>query len=134
MAHVDFLLSAADVAKSFSGVPALLDGRIELRRGSVHALCGGNGAGKSTFLNILMGLLRSDAGTITCKGRVVHYLSASDAISDGISIITQELSPVLDLSVAENIYLGREPRRGGWFVDARKMVADAEHAPPQTAI
>jgi putative xylitol transport system ATP-binding protein len=120
------LISAIGVARSFSGVPALLDGRIELRRGSVHALCGGNGAGKSTFLNILMGLLRPDAGTITCKGRVVRYLSASDAISDGISIITQELSPVLDLSVAENIYLGRQPRRGGWFVDARKMVADAE--------
>jgi putative xylitol transport system ATP-binding protein len=121
----DDLLHAVGVAKSFSGVPALVDGRIAIRRGSIHALCGGNGAGKSTFLNILMGLLRPDAGTITCKGRVVHYQSASDAISDGISIITQELSPVLDLSVAENIYLGRERRRGGWFVDARKMTADA---------
>lgn len=121
----DDLLYAVGVAKSFSGVPALLDGRIELRRGSIHALCGGNGAGKSTFLNIVMGLLQPDAGTIRCKGRVVRYQSASDAISDGVSIITQELSPVLDLSVAENIYLGREPRRGGWFVDARKMTADA---------
>ena len=61
------LISAFGVAKSFSGVPALLDGRIELRRGSVHALCGGNGAGKSTFLNILMSLLRPDAGTITAR-------------------------------------------------------------------
>jgi len=72
-----------------------------------------------------MGLLRPDSGTITYKGRVVRYVAASDAIADGISIITQELSPVLDMSVAENIYLGREPRRGGWFVDARKMAVDA---------
>jgi putative xylitol transport system ATP-binding protein len=119
------LLAATGVAKSFSGVPALIDGRIQLRRGSVHALCGGNGAGKSTFLGTLMGLHRPDAGTIIRNGRVVHYSSPAEALADGIAIITQELSPVLDMTVAENIFLGREPRRGGWFVDQACMVAES---------
>ena len=121
----DLLLAATSVAKSYAGVPALTDGRIQLRRGSVHALCGGNGAGKSTFLSILMGLQRADSGSILVKGRLVHYGSAAEALADGIAIITQELSPVLDMTVAENIYLGREPRRGGWFVDRAKMESDA---------
>jgi putative xylitol transport system ATP-binding protein len=121
----DILLAATGVAKSFSGVPALIDGRIELRRGSVHALCGGNGAGKSTFLGALMGLHKPDAGTIVRNGRLVHYSSPAEALADGIAIITQELSPVLDMTVAENIFLGREPRRGGWFVDTPRMIADS---------
>ena len=119
------LLAAAGISKAFNGVPALTDGRIQLRAGSVHALCGGNGAGKSTFLNILMGLLRADGGKMMRNGRLVSYASAAEALDDGIAIITQELSPVLDMSVAENIYLGREPRRGGWFTDSARMVADA---------
>ena len=94
----DILLSAVDVAKSYSGVPALFDGRIKLRRGSVHALCGGNGAGKSTFLNILVGLHQADAGVVLCKGRPVRYASPTEAFADGIAIITQELSPVLDMT------------------------------------
>ncbi|BCP53653.1 enolase [Kaistia sp. 32K] len=125
VADADLLLAATSISKAFAGVPALVDGRIRLRRGSVHALCGGNGAGKSTFLNILMGLHRADAGTVIVKGRVVHYASAAEALADGIAIITQELSPVLDMTVAENIYLGREPRRMGWFADKAKMEADA---------
>jgi len=111
----DLLLAATSVAKSYAGVPALTDGRIQLRRGSVHALCGGNGAGKSTFLSILMGLQRADSGSILVKGRLVHYGSAAEALADGIAIITQELSPVLDMTV----------RRGGWFVDRAKMESDA---------
>jgi putative xylitol transport system ATP-binding protein len=124
-AATDILLAATGVAKSFSGVPALIDGRIELRRGSVHALCGGNGAGKSTFLGALMGLHKPDAGTIVRNGRVVRYSSPAEALADGIAIITQELSPVLDMTVAENIFLGREPRRGGWFVDQPRMIAES---------
>jgi putative xylitol transport system ATP-binding protein len=119
----DILLSAVGVAKSYSGVPALFDGRINLRRGSVHALCGGNGAGKSTFLNILVGLQQADAGTVLCKGRAVHYASPAEAFADGVAIITQELSPVLDMTVAENVHLGREPRRASWFVDRRRMIS-----------
>jgi putative xylitol transport system ATP-binding protein len=119
----DILLSAVSVAKSYSGVPALFDGRIKLRRGSVHALCGGNGAGKSTFLNILVGLQQADAGTVLCKGRAVHYASPAEAFADGVAIITQELSPVLDMTVAENVHLGREPRRASWFVDRQRMIS-----------
>jgi putative xylitol transport system ATP-binding protein len=119
----DILLSAVDVAKSYSGVPALFDGCIKLRRGSVHALCGGNGAGKSTFLNILVGLHQADAGIVLCKGRAVRYASPAEAFADGVAIITQELSPVLDMTVAENVHLGREPRRAAWFVDKRRMIS-----------
>lgn len=103
------LLEAEGFRKSFSGVPALRDGRFTLRPGSVHALCGGNGAGKSTFLKILMGIHHRDAGTLLRGGRAVSFESPSQALADGISIIEQELSPVPAMTVAENIYLGREP-------------------------
>lgn len=115
------LLKAEQIQKSYGGVPALHDGRIELRPGSVHALCGGNGAGKSTFLNILMGLDSPDAGRIWLNGRETHFASPASALAAGISIITQELSPIPDMTVAENLYLGREPRRGRWFVDRATM-------------
>ncbi|AYM82133.1 sugar ABC transporter ATP-binding protein [Agrobacterium tumefaciens] len=121
-----FLLSASQVAKSFNKVPALIDGRMELRSGSVNALCGGNGAGKSTFLGILMGLLQRDSGTIAIKGQEVSFATPSAALDRGIAIITQELSPFLDMTVAENLYLGREQRRGRIFVDDRQMISDAE--------
>src|SRR6218665_2361636 len=86
------LLHAQGIAKSFNGVAALRDGRLALRAGSVHALCGGNGAGKSTFLNILMGLLRRDAGTLQVDGVAVDFASPAEALAARISIITQELS------------------------------------------
>jgi putative xylitol transport system ATP-binding protein len=89
----DVLLEAREVSKSFNGVTALRDGRLTLRAGSVHALCGGNGAGKSTFLNILMGLLRRDGGSIRRNGVEVSFASPGDALAHGMAIITQELSP-----------------------------------------
>jgi len=119
------LLEAEGVTKAFHGVPALRDGRLQVRPGTVHALCGGNGAGKSTFLNIVMGLLRRDSGTIKLKGREVEFLAASDALHHGIAIITQELSPVPEMTVAENLYLGREPKRAGVLVNFPRMRADA---------
>ncbi|WP_372424741.1 sugar ABC transporter ATP-binding protein [Salinarimonas chemoclinalis] len=103
------LLEAEGLRKSFSGVAALVDGRFRLRAGSVHALCGGNGAGKSTFLKILMGIHARDAGEVRLRGRPVAFSSPSEALAAGISIIEQELSPVPAMTVAENIYLGREP-------------------------
>lgn len=111
------LVLASGVAKSFNGVPALRDGRLELHAGSVHALCGGNGAGKSTFLNILMGILQRDAGSIAVRGREVHFTNPNDALQARISIITQELSPIPGMTVAENIFLGREPKRLRVVVD-----------------
>ncbi len=74
------LLGASNVAKSFGGVPALIDGQIQLRAGTVNALCGGNGAGKSTFLGILMGILRRDAGSVVVRGREVNLSSPAEAV------------------------------------------------------
>ncbi|MGR3451499.1 MAG: ATP-binding cassette domain-containing protein [Paracoccus sp. (in: a-proteobacteria)] len=103
------LLEATGFRKAFDGVPALRDGQFTLQPGSVHALCGGNGAGKSTFLKILMGIHRRDGGTLLRDGKAVTFASPSEALANGISIIEQELSPVPAMTVAENIYLGREP-------------------------
>jgi len=120
------LLSADGVAKSFGGVPALRNGCLELHAGSVHALCGGNGAGKSTFLNIVMGILRRDAGEVAVKGQPVDFASPQEAIAHRISIITQELSPIPGMTVAENIYLGREPKRAGLVINYPAMFAQAD--------
>src|SRR6218665_2118033 len=119
------LLHAQGIAKSFKGVAALRDGRLALRAGSVHALCGGNGAGKSTFLNILMGLLRRDAGTLQVDGVAVDFASPAEALAARFSIITQELSPIPGMPVAENIFLGREPRKAGVMIDYKRLFAVA---------
>ena len=103
------LLEVQGVTKSFGGVAALSNGQFELERGSVHALCGGNGAGKSTFLSIVMGIQPRDSGKIRRDGSEVVFRSPTDALAAGISIIEQELSSVPAMTVAENIYLGREP-------------------------
>nr|WP_300315321.1 sugar ABC transporter ATP-binding protein [Halomonas sp.] len=116
-----YLLHAEGIRKSFSGVPALLDGHLALRPGTVHALCGGNGAGKSTLLNILMGIIERDAGTVRMKGHEVTFNSPHAALKAGIAMISQELEPVPEMSVAENIYLGREPRTRLGLIDHRAM-------------
>lgn len=121
----EYLIEAESVSKSFDGVPALIDGRLMLRPGEVHALCGGNGAGKSTFLNILMGLLQRDGGIVRVHGEEVDFRSPAEAMAKSIAIITQELSPIRDMTVAENIFLGREPRRAG-LVDHARMRRQAE--------
>lgn len=115
------VLKVDGVSKSFSGVPALRNGCLELRKGSVHALCGGNGAGKSTFLNILMGILPRDGGSILIDGKEVYFDSPKAALDAGISIITQELSPIRGMTVAENLYLGREPKKLGCLVDHKQL-------------
>jgi len=119
------LLHAHGVAKSFDGVPALRNGCLDLHAGSVHALCGGNGAGKSTFLNIVMGILKRDAGEILLKGEPVNFAAPQDALAHRISIITQELSPIPGMSVAENIFLGREPKHGGLIINYRALFEKA---------
>ncbi|MDR5904455.1 sugar ABC transporter ATP-binding protein [Franzmannia qiaohouensis] len=121
----NLLLEASNITKSFSGVPVLENGVLRLRSGSVHALCGGNGAGKSTLLNILMGVLPRDSGSIKIAGQDVHFSSPKDAIEIGISMISQELEPVPELTVAENIFLGREPKKAGFIVDYRRMFEQA---------
>ena len=118
---MEFLLEVEGLKKSFGGVAALREGRFQLRAGSVHALCGGNGAGKSTFLKILMGIHNRDAGSIRRRGKDVEFAGPADALASGIAIIEQELSPVPHMSVAENIYLGREPSTRFGGIDFRSM-------------
>lgn len=114
------LLRVEGVRKAFGQVVALKNAQFSLKRGSIHALCGGNGAGKSTFLSILMGFIRPDAGEIYVKGRRCEFHQPIEALHAGIAIVQQELSSIPDLTVAENIWLGREPRRFG-FVDFKQL-------------
>lgn len=111
-----YLLEVTGVRKAYGPVVALKNAEFCLRRGSIHALCGGNGAGKSTFLNILMGFIRPDAGEIFINGERCDFQHPREALNAGVAIVQQELSAIPDLTVAENIWLGREPRRFG-FVD-----------------
>jgi ABC-type sugar transport system ATPase subunit len=105
----DVLLKVTNVAKEFPGVKALDNISLVLKKGAVHALCGENGAGKSTLMNILIGMYRKDSGEIVLNGEKVDFLLPKQAIEAGMAIIEQELTPIYDMTVAENIFLGREP-------------------------
>ncbi len=120
------LLKVEGLRKSFGGVAALRDACFDLEAGTVHALCGGNGAGKSTFLSVLMGIYRRDSGKIWRNGKEVEFSSPAEALASGIAIIEQELSPIPQMTVAENIFLGSEPpgRYGG--INFREMNAAAQ--------
>ncbi len=118
------LLQMKDIHKTFPGVYALKDINLEVRAGEVHALLGENGAGKSTLIKVLGGIYQADQGEIFIDGKKVEIQDVRDAQNQGIAIIHQELVLVPHMTVAENIYLGREPKKG-LFVDHRKMEEDA---------
>ncbi|MFE0554359.1 sugar ABC transporter ATP-binding protein [Paenibacillus sp. NPDC058910] len=107
----EVLIQMEGITKGFPGVLALNNCRFELLRGEVHALMGENGAGKSTMMKILTGVYQKDAGTITYKGQPVELTNPKAAQDAGISMIHQELNLAPDLTVAQNIFIGREPRR-----------------------
>ena len=113
------------VCKEFPGVKALADVDLTIRRGEVHALVGENGAGKSTLMKILSGAYKKDGGTILFNGREVEIGTPKAAEKLGISIIHQELNLMGSLTVAENIFLGRQPRSRG-IVQWKKMFGDAQ--------
>ena len=117
----EFVLSMQHITKTFPGVRALSDVQLKVRKGTVHALMGENGAGKSTLMKCLIGIYRQDSGTITFKGEELDITSTHYALSKGISMIHQELSPIPQMTVAENIFLGREPRTWYGLVDMRRM-------------
>lgn len=119
------LLSLTHVTKRFPGVLALDNVSFDLRRGEVHAVCGENGAGKSTLMKIISGQYPPDEGTLIYKGSERRFTSSLEAQAAGIAIIHQELNLVPHLSVAENIFLAREPRRG-IFVDRARLRANAQ--------
>ncbi len=117
----DVILSMDKAEKHFHGVHALKGVSIQLRRGTVHAICGENGAGKSTLMKILMGVYAADAGEMRLRGKQVKFQSPRQALDAGIAIIEQELTPIPDMTVAENIFLGREPVSSGLFVNYKAL-------------
>ncbi|RSM72622.1 sugar ABC transporter ATP-binding protein [Kibdelosporangium aridum] len=117
------IVRMSGISKQFLGVTVLKDVDLDLHGGEVHALVGENGAGKSTLMKILAGAHRPDAGEIVLNGQTVSFTSPRDAQHAGIAIVHQELTLLPDRTVAENVYLGREPVRRGQ-VDRRRMEAD----------
>jgi ribose transport system ATP-binding protein len=113
------------ITKSFGGVAALRDVDFELRAGQIHGLVGENGAGKSTMMKIIAGVHTEYDGRMAIDGREVRFRSARDSLDAGIGMVHQELSIVPDLSVAENVYLGKQLTKSGGIVDWRGMVAGA---------
>lgn len=107
------------ISKAFPGVQALDKVDLQLRSGTVHALMGENGAGKSTLMKILMGLISDYEGDIILRGRKVAHRGVRQSLDLGIAMIHQELSYVPHMSIAENVFLGKEARRGWAWVDKR---------------
>ncbi len=119
------ILTMNGISKTFPGVHALDDVDFDLKRGEIHALVGENGAGKSTLIKVLTGVERPDKGTITLDGKPVSMRSVQHAQGLGISTVYQEVNLCLNLTVAENIMIGREPRRFGGSIDWGAMNAQA---------
>jgi rhamnose transport system ATP-binding protein len=115
------LLALRSATKTFAGVHALTDVSLDLYGGEVHALVGENGAGKSTLVKILGGIHQPDAGALLSRGREVTLLGPADAQALGIAVIYQEPTLFPDLTVAENVFIGRQPLRFGRRIDRRKM-------------
>jgi len=122
------LLAAHNITKRFPGVTALKDVSFDLREGEIHALCGENGAGKSTLIKLLSGIHPhgSYEGRFEVNGEEAKFATIKDAESAGIAVIYQELALVEEMTVAENIFLGREPRRWGAFIDWPRMYQEAQ--------
>lgn len=108
----EIIVSMRNIQKRFAGVHALDDAQLTLRKGEVLGLIGENGAGKSTLMKILSGIYRQDSGEVEVDGRAVNYSCPKDALDDGICMIHQELNLVPKLSVADNIFIGRESKKG----------------------
>ncbi|MCP1101567.1 ABC-type sugar transport system ATPase subunit [Aequitasia blattaphilus] len=116
----EFILEMKDIVKEFPGVKALKGVELKVRPGTVHTLMGENGAGKSTLMKCLIGIYKQTSGQIVFDGKEVNFQSTLQAMNAGISMIHQELSPVPERSVCENVWMGREPRKG-ICVDHKKM-------------
>ncbi|MGI6000213.1 D-xylose ABC transporter ATP-binding protein [Lachnoclostridium sp. An131] len=120
----DVILTMKGIDKSFPGVHALDHVDLEVRKGEVHALMGENGAGKSTLMKVLTGIYSKDEGTITFEGKEVEFTNPREAQDAGIVIVHQELNMLGHLTVAQNIFIGREFMKGK-FIDDKKMNEEA---------
>ena len=121
----EVILTMKDIDKSFPGVHALDHVNFEVKRGEVHALMGENGAGKSTLMKVLTGIYQKDSGSITYKGKETEFHNTREAQDAGVVIVHQELNMVGDLTVAQNIFIGREPKKG-FSIDDKKMIEDSK--------
>ncbi len=119
---MDDILTMTGIVKGFPGVRALSGVDFSIRRGEVHALIGENGAGKSTLMKVLMGIYREDEGEIVYKGQPFRAQNTRHAQECGISMIYQELNLIPDLTVAENIFVSREPRKRKLLIDDKRMI------------
>ena len=125
MENPEYVLEMQGIVKVFPGVRALDGVNLKVRPGKVHVICGENGAGKSTLMKIINGTYVADEGTMTYKGQQIGPHTVTDTLKMGIAMIYQELNPIAEMTIAENIWLGREPRKG-MFVDYAKMYADTQ--------
>ena len=119
------ILQMQGIQKYFSGVHALRGVNFELKAGEVHALMGENGAGKSTLIKVLCGIHKKDGGSVTYFGEDVSFNNIAESQDAGISVVHQELNMMPHLTVAQNMFIGREPKKG-IMIDDKKMIADSE--------
>jgi methyl-galactoside transport system ATP-binding protein len=118
-------LEMSNIIKEFPGVKALDGVSLKVKAGTVHALMGENGAGKSTLMKCLFGIYKADSGDISIYGKPCHFSGAKDALEAGVSMIHQELSNVPERTVAQNLWLGREPLTKYHTIDHQKMIDDS---------
>lgn len=122
----EYVIEMSHIDKQFGGVYALRDVSLQLKKGTVLALLGENGAGKSTLMKVLTGMIPKDGGTVKMNGKEINPKNYAEAQNMGIALVPQELALVDYFTVAENIYLGREPYiKGTKIVDFKKMYANA---------
>ena len=126
MEKYTYVLQMEGIYKSFPGVKALNGVDIKIKPGTVHSLMGENGAGKSTLMKCLFGIYKPDEGKVFFKGEEVKFNGTLDALNCGISMIHQELTPIRDRTVAQNVWVGREPMYYGIFTDDKKMERDTK--------
>lgn len=123
---MEYILDMQNISKTFPGVKALDKVQLQVKPGEVHALMGENGAGKSTLMKILMGIYTMDeGGSITFNGRPYSVHNPKEAMDTGIAMIHQELNPILDMTVYENIFVGREIRKNG-LVDKKAEIEESK--------
>lgn len=122
----NYLVEMKNISKRFQGVEALKGVSFQLKRGEIHALVGENGAGKSTLMKILIGMHKPDEGEIILNGKKIVLNSMRDGLHNGISMIFQEFNSVAHMTVADNIYMGREPYNKYGCIDYKKMFQDTK--------